>query len=98
MIPPSSRPTSIHEVYKTLFEAAILVFLVIFLFLQEWRATLIPAITIPVSLIGTFALMALFGISINTISLFGLVLAIGIVVDDAIVIVENVWHNMETAG
>ncbi len=89
---------SIHEVYKTLFEAAILVFLVIFLFLQEWRATLIPAITIPVSLIGTFALMALFGISINTISLFGLVLAIGIVVDDAIVVVENVWHNMETHG
>ena len=89
---------SIHEVYKTLAEAAILVFLVIFLFLQEWRATLIPAITIPVSLIGTFALMALFGITINTISLFGLVLAIGIVVDDAIVVVENVWHNMETKG
>ncbi|MCU0895476.1 MAG: efflux RND transporter permease subunit, partial [Rhodospirillales bacterium] len=71
---------SIHEVYKTLFEAAILVALVIFLFLQEWRATLIPAITIPVSLIGTFALMALFGITINTVSLFGLILAIGIVV------------------
>ncbi|MBL8660004.1 MAG: multidrug efflux RND transporter permease subunit [Rhodospirillales bacterium] len=89
---------SIAEVYKTLFEAAILVFLVIFLFLQEWRATLIPAITIPVSLVGTFSLMALFGISINTVSLFGLVLAIGIVVDDAIVVVENVWHNMETHG
>ncbi len=89
---------SINEVYKTLFEAAILVALVIFLFLQEWRATLIPAITIPVSLIGTFALMALFGISINTVSLFGLILAIGIVVDDAIVVVENVWHKMETRG
>jgi HAE1 family hydrophobic/amphiphilic exporter-1 len=89
---------SIHEVYKTLFEAAILVALVIFLFLQEWRATLIPAITIPVSLIGTFALMALFGITINTVSLFGLILAIGIVVDDAIVVVENVWHKMETRG
>lgn len=89
---------SIDEVYKTLFEAAILVALVIFLFLQEWRATLIPAITIPVSLIGTFALMALFGISINTVSLFGLILAIGIVVDDAIVVVENVWHKMETLG
>ena len=89
---------SINEVYKTLFEAGILVALVIFLFLQEWRATLIPAITIPVSLIGTFALMALFGITINTVSLFGLILAIGIVVDDAIVVVENVWHKMETRG
>ena len=89
---------SINEVYHTLFEAAILVFLVIFLFLQEWRATLIPAITIPVSLIGTFAAMALFGININTVSLFGLVLAIGIVVDDAIVVVENVWHQMEKNG
>ncbi|MGZ8996784.1 MAG: efflux RND transporter permease subunit, partial [Rhodospirillales bacterium] len=89
---------SINEVYHTLFEAAVLVSLVIFLFLQEWRATLIPAITIPVSLIGTFALMALFGISINTVSLFGLILAIGIVVDDAIVVVENVWHKMETLG
>ena len=86
---------SIEEVYHTLFEAAILVFLVIFLFLQDWRATLIPAITIPVSLIGTFALMALFGISINMISLFAMVLAIGIVVDDAIIVVENVWHQME---
>ncbi|MFZ1415907.1 MAG: multidrug efflux RND transporter permease subunit [Defluviicoccus sp.] len=86
---------SIKGVYHTLFEAAVLVILVIFLFLQEWRATLIPLITIPVSLIGTFALMALFGISINMVSLFGLVLAIGIVVDDAIVVVENVWHQME---
>ena len=86
---------SIEGVYHTLFEAAILVILVIFLFLQEWRATLIPLITIPVSLIGTFSLMALFGISINMVSLFGLVLAIGIVVDDAIVVVENVWHQME---
>jgi HAE1 family hydrophobic/amphiphilic exporter-1 len=86
---------SIKGVYHTLFEAAVLVILVIFLFLQEWRATLIPLITIPVSLIGTFSLMALFGISINMVSLFGLVLAIGIVVDDAIVVVENVWHQME---
>ena len=86
---------SIGEVYHTLLEAAVLVFLVIFLFLQDWRATLIPAITIPVSLIGTFALMALFGISINMISLFAMVLAIGIVVDDAIIVVENVWHQME---
>ena len=89
---------SINEVYHTLFEAAILVFIVIFAFLQEWRATLIPAITIPVSLSGTFAVMALFGIDINTVSLFGLVLAIGIVVDDAIVVVENVWHQMEKGG
>ena len=86
---------SIQGVYHTLFEAAVLVILVIFLFLQEWRATLIPLITIPVSLIGTFALMMLFGVSINMVSLFGLVLAIGIVVDDAIVVVENVWHQME---
>ncbi len=81
---------SIREVTITLFQAVALVILVVFLFLQNWRATLIPAIAIPVSLIGTFAVMALLGYSINTITLFGLVLAIGIVVDDAIVVIENV--------
>ncbi|MFH0826147.1 MAG: efflux RND transporter permease subunit, partial [Pseudomonadota bacterium] len=86
--------SSIHEVVKTLLEAFILVFLVVFVFLQDWRATLIPAITIPVSLIGTFAVMTLMGFSINMVTLFGLVLAIGIVVDDAIVVVENVERNM----
>ena len=81
---------SIHEVYKTLFEAFILVFLVVLVFLQDWRATIIPMIAVPVSLIGTFAVMAMLGFSLNNLSLFGLVLAIGIVVDDAIVVVENV--------
>jgi HAE1 family hydrophobic/amphiphilic exporter-1 len=89
---------SIHEVIKTLFEAFILVFIVVFIFLQDWRATLIPAITIPVSLIGTFAAMAGLGFSINMVTLFGLVLAIGIVVDDAIVVVENVERNMTQFG
>jgi hydrophobe/amphiphile efflux-1 (HAE1) family protein len=86
--------SSIHEVIKTLFEAFILVFIVVFIFLQDWRATLIPAITIPVSLVGTFAVMAMLGFSINMVTLFGMVLAIGIVVDDAIVVVENVERNM----
>ncbi len=81
---------SIHEVFKTLIEAFILVFLVVLVFLQDWRATIIPMIAVPVSLIGTFALMAMLGFSLNNLSLFGLVLAIGIVVDDAIVVVENV--------
>jgi len=80
--------TSIQEVYVTLFQAAGLVFLVLFLFLQDWRATIIPAITIPVSLIGTFAVMGALGYSLNMLTLFGIVLAIGIVVDDAIVVVE----------
>ena len=80
---------SIHEVYKTLFEAILLVFIVVLVFLQDWRATIIPMIAVPVSLIGTFAVMAMLGFSINNLSLFGLVLAIGIVVDDAIVVVEN---------
>jgi len=87
---------SIDEVYTTLFIAVILVLLVILLFLQDWRATIIPAITIPVSLIGTFAFMALMGFSINMLTLFGLILAIGIVVDDAIVVVENVSRHLET--
>ena len=81
---------SIREVLRTLLEAAVLVFAVVFLFLQDWRATLVPAVTIPVSLIGTFAFMGALGLTTNTITLFGLVLAIGLVVDDAIVVVENV--------
>ncbi|MHB1422385.1 MAG: efflux RND transporter permease subunit [Gemmataceae bacterium] len=85
---------SIHEVYKTLLEAFVLVFIVVLVFLQDWRATLLPMIDVPVSLIGTLAIMALFGFSLNNLSLFGLVLAIGIVVDDAIVVVENIERWM----
>jgi len=85
---------SIHEVYKTLFEAFVLVFIVVLIFLQDWRATLMPMIDVPVSLIGTFAVMALLGFSLNNLTLFGLVLAIGIVVDDAIVVVENIERWM----
>jgi hydrophobe/amphiphile efflux-1 (HAE1) family protein len=86
---------SIEAVIETLFEATLLVVLVIFIFLQTWRATIIPVLAIPVSLIGTFVLMNVLGFSLNNLSLFGLVLAIGIVVDDAIVVVENVQRNME---
>ncbi|MCG3198267.1 MAG: Efflux pump membrane transporter BepE [bacterium] len=89
---------AIREVVKTLVEASLLVFLVIFVFLQDWRATLIPAVTIPVSLIGTFAVMVALGFSINMLTLFGLVLAIGIVVDDAIVVVENASRHIEESG
>src|SRR4029077_21008279 len=85
---------SIREVVKTLAEAMLLVFLVVFLFLQNWRATLIPFAAVPVSLIGTFAGLYLLGYSINTLTLFGMVLAIGIVVDDAIVVLENVERIM----
>ncbi|HKX27008.1 MAG TPA: multidrug efflux RND transporter permease subunit [Blastocatellia bacterium] len=85
----------IRDIIKTLVEAMLLVTLVVFLFLQSWRATLIPMIAVPVSLIGTFALFPLLGFSINTLSLFGLVLAIGLVVDDAIVVVEAVEHHIE---
>jgi hydrophobe/amphiphile efflux-1 (HAE1) family protein len=85
---------SIREVLKTLAEAMVLVFLVVFLFLQNWRATLIPTIAVPVSLIGTFAGLYLLGYSINSLTLFGMVLAIGIVVDDAIVVLENVERIM----
>ncbi len=85
---------SIDEVIKTLGEAMILVILVVFLFLQNWRATLIPAVAVPVSLIGTFAGMQALGFSINTLTLFGMILAVGIVVDDAIVVVENVERHM----
>lgn len=86
---------SIHEVVKTLAEAILLVIGVIFLFLQSWRTTLIPAITIPVSLIGTFAVMKVLGFSINTLTLFGITLATGLVVDDAIVVIENIARLME---
>ena len=85
---------SIEAVIKTMFEAVILVVLVIVVFLQTWRASIIPIVAIPVSLIGTFAVLAALGYSLNNLSLFGLVLAIGIVVDDAIVVVENVERNI----
>ncbi|ALD77896.1 MULTISPECIES: efflux RND transporter permease subunit [Citrobacter] len=85
---------SIHEVVKTLFEAIVLVFLVMYLFLQNIRATLIPTIAVPVVLLGTFAVLAAFGYSINTLTMFGMVLAIGLLVDDAIVVVENVERVM----
>ncbi len=93
--PTTAIRQSIHEVQKTLFEAIILVVLVVLVFLQTWRAALIPLVAIPVSLVGTFAAMAAFGFSINNVSLFGLVLAIGIVVDDAIVVVEAIEHHIE---
>ncbi|MGE4561155.1 MAG: efflux RND transporter permease subunit, partial [Desulfobulbus sp.] len=85
----------IKEIEHTLFEALVLVILVVFVFLQGWRATLIPLLAVPVSLVGTFMFFPLFGFSINTLSLFGLVLAIGLVVDDAIVVVEAVEHHIE---
>jgi multidrug efflux pump len=86
---------SVEAVIHTLFEAVALVLIVVLVFLQTWRATIIPLLAVPVSLIGTFAVMACFGFSLNNLSLFGLVLAIGIVVDDAIVVVEAVEHNIE---
>lgn len=89
---------SINEVYKTLFEALILVILVVFLSLQNWRATLVPAIAVPISLIGTFGVMLVCGFTLNTLTLLGLVLAIGTVVDDAIVVVENVDRLMREEG
>ena len=85
---------SIHEVVLTIFVAILLVVGVVFLFLQSWRATIIPVVAIPVSLVGTFTILTAFGISLNNLSLFGLVLAVGIVVDDAIVVVENVERNI----
>ncbi len=85
----------IKEIVKTLYEALILVIIVVFIFLQGWRATLIPALAVPVSLVGTFAMFPLLGFSINTIALMGMVLAIGLVVDDAIVVVEAVEHHIE---
>src|SRR5512136_34890 len=85
----------IEEIISTLFEAVLLVILVVFVFLQNWRATLIPLLTVPVALIGTFMIFPMLGFSVNTLSLLGLVLAIGIVVDDAIVVVEAVMHHIE---
>src|SRR3954452_24678048 len=86
---------SINEVYKTLLEAAVLVLVVILVFLQDWRATLVPATTVPVTIIGAFAAMWGLGFTVNLSTLFAIILAIGIVVDDAIVIVEGVAHHME---
>jgi multidrug efflux pump len=87
---------SVNEVYHTLIEAFVLVFIVVLIFLQDWRATVLPVIDVIVSLVGTFAVMAMMGFSLNNLSMFGLVLAIGIVVDDAIVVVENVERWMRT--
>lgn len=101
VIPYDTAPfvrISIEEVLKTLAEAIILVFLVMFLFLQDFRATLIPTIAVPVVLLGTFAVLAVFGYSINTLTMFGVVLAIGLLVDDAIVVVENVERVMREEG
>jgi multidrug efflux pump len=93
--PTTNVREGIREVAKTLFEAILLVVVVVVLFLQTWRASVIPLVAVPISIVGTFAVMLAFGFSINTLSLFGLVLAIGIVVDDAIVVVENVERNIE---
>ncbi len=92
--PTSFVSQSIHEVIETIFIAIALVVGVVFLFLQTWRATIIPVIAIPVSLVGTFTVLSVLGISVNNLSMFGLILAVGIVVDDAIVVVENVERNM----
>jgi HAE1 family hydrophobic/amphiphilic exporter-1 len=89
---------AIDEVYRTLIEAGILVLIVILIFLQDWRAVLVPATTVPVTIIGAFAGLAAFGFTVNLLTLFGLVLAIGIVVDDAIVIVENASHHIDADG
>ena len=97
-VPYSTTPfvtESMKEVVITLFEAMVLVMLVVYLFLQSWRATLIPMLVVPVSLVGTFAVFTALGFTINTLTLFGLVLAIGIVVDDAIVVVEAVQHRLD---
>jgi multidrug efflux pump len=89
---------SVEDVIQTLFEAIILVVCVMYLFLQNFRATLIPAVAVPVVLLGTFGVLALFGYSINTLTLFAMVLAIGLLVDDAIVVVENVERIMRDEG
>lgn len=86
---------SVHEVYKTLWEASVLVILMIFLFLRDWRATLIPLVAIPVSIVGTFAVMQWLGFTINVLTLLALVLAVGLVVDDAIVMLENIYRRIE---
>ena len=85
---------SVNAVQETILEAILLVVLVVILFLQTWRAAVIPLVAIPISLIGTFFVMAMFGFTLNNLTLFGLVLAVGIVVDDAIVVVENVERNI----
>src|SRR5215510_8098375 len=87
---------SVNEVFNALRDAVLLVALVVLVFLQGWRAAIIPLVAVPVAIIGTFATMAAFGFSLNTLTLFGLVLAIGIVVDDAIVVVEAVEHHIES--
>ena len=87
---------SVNEVFYTLRDAVVLVAIVVLLFLQDWRAMILPMIDVPVSLIGTFAIMAAMGFTINNLTLFGLVLAIGIVVDDAIVVLENIERQMAT--
>ncbi|MFI5364131.1 MAG: efflux RND transporter permease subunit [Candidatus Binatia bacterium] len=89
---------AVNEVYRTLIEAGVLVLIVILVFLQDWRALIVPATTVPVTIIGAFAGMAVFGFTVNLLTLFGLVLAIGIVVDDAIVIVENAAHHIDREG
>ncbi len=86
---------SIRDVLTTLIEAIVLVILVIFIFLQDWRSTIIPAVTIPVSLVGTFAFVKLLGFSVNTLTLFGITLATGLVVDDAIVVIENIERHIQ---
>src|SRR5207253_2919525 len=91
----ASVTEGMREIVETLLIAVALVILVVFLFLQDWRATLIPLLAVPVSLIGTFVIFPILGFSINTLSLFGLILAIGLVVDDAIVVVEAVEHHIE---
>ena len=91
----SAVTEGIKEIIETLLIAIVLVILVVYLFLQDWRATLIPMLAVPVSLVGTFALFPLFGFSINTLSMFGLVLAVGLVVDDAIVVVEGVQRHID---
>jgi HAE1 family hydrophobic/amphiphilic exporter-1 len=89
---------SLAEVIWTLMQAVVLVVLVIFIFLQDWRTTIIPAVTIPVALIGTFAIVNIFGFSINSLTLFGLTLATGMVVDDAIVVVEDIARKIQDRG
>jgi hydrophobic/amphiphilic exporter-1 (mainly G- bacteria), HAE1 family len=96
--PTAFVEASISAVYRTLFEAGILVLIVILVFLQDWRAVLIPATTVPVTIIGAFAALGALGFSVNMLTMFGLVLAIGIVVDDAIVIVENAAHHIDRGG
>src|ERR1019366_6834535 len=91
----SAVTEGMKEIVKTLLIAIVLVILVVYLFLQDWRATLIPMLAVPVSLVGTFLLFPVLGFSINTLSLFGLVLAIGLVVDDAIVVVEGIQRHIE---